>query len=100
MWAPPAFVQTCQSAARRRRRSEPIPRYLALQFALMLALRDGRRLQANGREPDINAILSWLRTNMPWVLLGYSRELENLYRRRLPELVASVDARRTEFTSR
>ena len=55
-----------------------------------------RRPTARGQQPqsNINAILDWLRTNMPWVLLGYSSELESMYHRRRSELVAAVDARR------
>jgi hypothetical protein len=62
--------------------------------ALVLALRDGQRLHANNGERDIHSLLGWLQTNMPWVPLGYSSELESMYQRRRTELVAAVDARR------
>ena len=56
--------------------------------------RDGAQLSIRAPEAEVDRLLAVLTRRVPWVLAGWSEELERAWRTHRAEVVAAVDARR------
>ncbi len=58
--------------------------------------RHGAWAQVNGREPEINAILTAIARPRPWLLAGYALDLEQMWHNDRAALVEIVDQRKKQ----
>ncbi|MBI5835400.1 MAG: hypothetical protein HZB16_24110 [Armatimonadetes bacterium] len=70
------------------------------EFAAVLADRTGRLLELGGKQSQVEELLAEVFGRRPWILPGYSDELDVMYRRQRDELARIVDQRRAELERR
>ena len=63
-------------------------------FAAIVSDRHGRQFAFVGREKKVMALMTTLVERLPWIAMGYSAEMENLFRSQLTQFVAAIDQRR------
>ena len=65
-------------------------------YEAVVSDRDGRQLSIRTKEPEVDRLLAALAERVPWVLAGWTEELERAWAKGRAELIAAVDARREE----
>ena len=68
-------------------------------FTAVIITRFGRKIEIHSTELGVNRILEALYQRVPWIQIGYSDELEKIFRKNPQELIAYVDNRREEYRS-
>jgi hypothetical protein len=63
-------------------------------YEAVVCQRDGGQLSVRAPEAEVDRLLGELLRRAPWVLAGWSDELEKAWRSRRAEMIAAVDARR------
>jgi len=69
---------------------------LSKSFDAVLRDRDGGQITVRAPEREVDRLLGELTRREPWVLAGFSRELEKAWRSKRAEVIALVDARRQQ----
>jgi hypothetical protein len=65
-------------------------------FEAVLHDRDGATVSLRAKEADVDRLLGELAVRAPWVIVGWSADLEKAWRKRRREMIAAVDARRQQ----
>lgn len=64
------------------------------QYEAVVCDRDGGQLSIRGKEAEVDRLLTGIVERVPWVLAGWTEELERAWAKQRAEVVAAVDARR------
>jgi hypothetical protein len=66
------------------------------QFDAVICDRDGVELTVRAKQEEVDRLLTSLQERVPWVLAGWTQELENAWKQQRAQVVAAVDARRAQ----
>jgi hypothetical protein len=66
------------------------------QYEAIVCDRDGGQLSFRAKEAEVDRLLTALAERVPWVLVGWTQELERAWTKQRAEVIAAVDARREE----
>ena len=61
--------------------------------------RQGKLLQVQGKEANLDALLGKLSQRAPWIIVGFSSAIETLFKKRRPEFLAEVDKRKAALNA-
>jgi hypothetical protein len=61
--------------------------------------RQGKLLQVQGKEANLDALLGKLSQRAPWIVVGFSPAIEALFKKRRPEFLAEVDKRKAALNA-
>jgi hypothetical protein len=63
-------------------------------YSAIICDRRGQAIEYQTKQSSVLALLQELGQRAPWVVSGYSQEVENMYKKNLRAFIAAVDARR------
>jgi len=66
-------------------------------YEVIMNLRDGREKTMSGAAKVVEHILHTLAVGCPWIVAGYSKELDATWTRKRKDFIADVDARRQAY---
>ena len=67
-------------------------------FAALIYDRHGNSLELQAGQKQIDALVSMICQQAPWIVAGYSNDLEKLWKSQRASFVAAVDEQRKEFS--
>lgn len=68
-------------------------------YAVVVCNRQGGTLEIAGKEQDIHKIIEQIITYVPWVLAGFSQELQEVWQKNCSEMIEFVDVKRQELSN-
>lgn len=60
----------------------------------MIVTRYGQRFEMDSSEVGVNNIMETMHQRLPWIEVGYSNDLRNMFHKARNQLVSRVDERR------
>jgi hypothetical protein len=69
-------------------------------YAAVIAGRHRQQVEVRTSKKKVEKLLADLATRVPWVIFGYSKEIQNAWQKDAPGFVAAVDSRRQAFTAK
>ena len=57
----------------------------------------GGAAEVTGREANVEALLTYAAERAPWALVGYSDDLDNLFKKKTQDFCAAVEQRKREL---
>ncbi len=67
-------------------------------FSIVIYLKDKSELSAQMNEGLVNQAIVQIQAKIPWVIAGYSDEVQRLWNKNFPEFLAAVEQRKAEKT--
>jgi Family of unknown function (DUF6709) len=56
--------------------------------------------QVSGKEPNVQEVLTYAANKAPWAAIGYSKEIDEFFKKRTTEFCQAIESRRRELASR
>jgi hypothetical protein len=78
-----------------RHRTNGIP--TGTTFGVIVGNRNGKRMECAGKQPEVIKMIEAIHAGVPWIMAGYSAELNTMFAQRPAEFAAMVDQRRNQF---
>ena len=68
-------------------------------FSVILCDRAGQRFEAQAKASSAPAALAAIQRRVPWIIFGFSADLDQAWRKHRADLIAAVDKRRAEMAN-
>jgi hypothetical protein len=66
-------------------------------YSAMVRDSKGQSMEVSGKQDSVPKLLESLKRRMPWILVGYTKELEALWQKQKPRFFQLMERRRTEL---
>ena len=66
-------------------------------YSAMVRDSKGQSMEVSGKKDSVPKLLESLERRMPWILVGYTKELEALWQKQKPPFFQLMERRRTEL---